>query len=276
MRLVVLADLHMDYTKTTRLSGWKESVLETVAREHASQIDCLLLAGDNAEYAPGLPHHKLLYRFLRKTFSCPIGLVSGNHDVWVRAPGFTQKDASWTVLLEQLPELAGTEDIVDLETTTLSLASGVIVGTYGHYDASLRSPPVFPEGLVSNDQRYCDWETDTHASVVAKLLRRFADQIQSVPAGKALVTISHTIPVRAAVGHPPNYFQDNMDAYAGTTRLADSVQNKATLHFCGHSHAPASVQVGSTLVHNVGSKYTTLVYLLVQGTDVQRFEKKMS
>jgi Icc-related predicted phosphoesterase len=264
MKILVLADLHYnDYNYT---SYGKKHELESIT----DKIDGVLLCGDNAEVDHDFENHHKLFKFLRKKFSCPIGFVAGNHDIWTREIGVESEK----VLYEIFPKMAKTYDISYLETQIMKMGELRFTGTYGHYDysfflpnaevkmADVKKSKVILPGmrLTYNDKSKMQLEKSDQ-KLSSQLIESFEKRLKNQDL-KKMITISHTIPDLALVGRAVNDSRSVfLSAYSGSVKLKKVLERyPPAYHFCGHTHLPAEMKIGQTHAINVGSDYKLLRY----------------
>ena len=264
MKLLILADLHYnDYNYT---SEGKKQELEKIT----DNLDAVVLCGDNAEVDSGFQNHNKLFRFLRKKFSCPIGFVAGNHDLWTKEIGVDSEKA----LYEVFPKLAKTYEISYLETEIMNVEDMRITGTYGHYDYSffvpdrgikmkdIKNAQVILPGLrfTYNDKKRMQLGK-SDAKLSGQLIESFEKRLKNYDP-KRMITVSHTIPDLALVGRAVRDSRSVfLSAYSGSVKLRKALERYSpTRHFCGHTHLPAQARIGKTMAINVGSDYKLLRY----------------
>lgn len=268
MKLLVLADLH--YNDYNDFSLCKK---QEIARMR-DKVDAVVLCGDNAEVDEGFEHHHKLFSFLRKKFSCPIGFVAGNHDLWARKIGMDVEK----ILYEIYPKLAKEYDLCYLETGIIKMDNVSLIGTYGHYDYSFFVPN---RGVTMKDIRAFRlqlpglepkiWKdkikikkTISDKKLCNKLLDGFEERLNSVNGDNTIISISHTLPCLEVNGHSENSYQNFYSTYSGSKRLGKIIENsKIQYHFCGHTHMPAETKLGDTKVINIGSDYKLLRSLII-------------
>jgi Icc-related predicted phosphoesterase len=255
MRIGVISDLHIVYSGNV----WQSKSKNAAVRDLLSEIDCLVMCGDNAEPTTNLDNQRRLLENLREASDLPIAFITGNHDLIGHVP---REGVSITELRNQLSlysAIASKYNVTHLEDKNLELEGICICGTYGHYDATI-SGKRFQEdyGSVS--------------ALVSGLLQR----AQDVSGKKLLVT--HSVPNKVMIGRPDGPVQDRYTPFAGSTQLEDAIRKiKPNWHFCGHTHAYAESKIDDTLSFNVGTDYDNLFYFIVDTSDdsVRRLEKKL-
>lgn len=264
MKILILADLHYnDYNYT---STCKKNELEKIT----DKIDGVILCGDNAEVDTNFENHTKLFKFLRKKFSCPIGFVAGNHDIWTKEIGVDSEKA----LYEIFPKLAKAHDISYLETEIMNVGDIRITGTYAHYDYSFflpnnevkiadikKSRVVLPGMRLTYNDRAKMWLEKSDAKISGHLIEDFQRRLKNQDMEK-MITVSHTIPDLALVGRPVNDSRSVfLSAYSGSVKLKRVLEKYSPkYHFCGHTHLPAEAKIGQTTAINVGSDYKLLRY----------------
>ncbi len=266
MRAIILADTHFDYKRDPSLTARKERAIRSLD----SDVDCVLLCGDNAELRPDLSDHKKLFAILKNRFCCPIGFVAGNHELWGGMRVSSEK-----LLWEVLPSLAEDFEMTYLEKENLRIEGITIAGTYGHFDYSLSgvrggSPTqefITGYAIINGihhqlrDRIFMDWQGKSDEEVTSILINALEERIR----GKTeLITISHTVPNKQATGHPETKEQDFSGLFSGTEKLERIIQDyRPVYHFCGHTHAPAQLRIGESIVFNIGTDYDDFRYALL-------------
>ncbi len=280
MKILVLADLH--YTDYNYTSEGKKQELEKIT----DNLDGVLLCGDNAEVDNGFQNHNKLFRFLRKKFSCPIGFVAGNHDIWTKEIGIDSEKALYDIF----PKLAKTYDISYLETEVMNVEDMRITGTYGHYDhsfflpndqvkmADIKKSKVILPGykLTYNDQAKMQLRK-SDAKLCGQLIESFEKRLKNQDM-KKMITISHTLPDLTLVGRTVNDSRSVfLSAYSGSIKLKRVLERYSpAYHFCGHTHLPAKANIGQTLAINIGSDYKLLRYGILNTKSGQtKFKEKL-
>lgn len=264
MKLLVLADLHYN--------GYRLKIEKLAKLE--DNFDGVLLCGDNAEFVPSWVYHHKLFGFLRKKFSCPIGFVAGNHDLWGKKYGINGKD----ILDEIMPRIAKGYELSYLEKENLKIGKFTISGTYGHYDYSFAK---FTRGLTMNairnyslvipgkniiwkDGDCIDWQGKQDLEICHGLLNNLEQRVNGID--RNLIIISHMVSNIPSIGHPEkSIIQDFCSAYSGSKKFEQLIQKHHPIfHLCGHTHAIADINIGETRVLNVGSDYNLLRYLILE------------
>jgi len=269
MRAIILADTHFDYKRDPSLTARKERAIRSLD----SDVECVLLCGDNAELRLDLSNHKKLFEVLKKRFCCPIGFVAGNHELWGG-----MRVSSEELLWEVFPSLAEDFEMTYLEKSNLSVGGMTFAGTYGHYDYSLSSGSSLKQDFITGyaiinetiypwrDRELMNWQRKSDEEVTNVLISALEERIS----GKTeLITISHTVPNTKATGRAESKEQDFFRPFSGTQKLEGLIQHYNPLyHFCGHTHAPIQLQIGRTIVFNIGADYSKFRYALLD-TDEQ-------
>jgi hypothetical protein len=255
MKGLAFTDLH--YNKDKLGSKFIRANIEGIEGE----FDFVLLGGDNADIGPNFEDHRELFSFLRKKFVCPIGFVAGNHDLW----GNYWKISSTRLLREIYPRLANEYGLTYLENEDIELKDGTLVGTYGHYDFSLKGRGVTLTELLEGkfaisrdfvvdwkDPRFMDWEGLSAQEVCNQLLDDY--EHRSMRAERPLFSISHTVPGLRFNGFGFSEAGEFCQSYSGSNRLEKIIGSiSPVIHFCGHTHKPSEGMIGQTKVYNLGS-----------------------
>ncbi len=280
MRVGITSDLHYGiYPRVSELIG--EFIERAIA---PAGLDVLVVAGDLAETENqsgaeiGRNHTPLLAR-LREAIRCPVAFCAGNHDIWTTDPAVD----SWHIYDTRLAEIAACAQATYLDQRSLELEGLTIVGCYGHFDFSLRTPDLAIGGVTVTDEHYRRQTPPGHTRPVWMDGRRihwsFSDKDACAEVcGRAkirmeralerqlpILFVSHTVPRNEVNGH---YTSDRelslfLNAFSGTSRLEDLIRLAASndlkvVAVSGHTHrvVPRRELDG---VHylNVGGEYGT-------------------
>lgn len=268
MKIIVLSDLHIDYTRRKELSLKKESKI----RELSHDAGCVLLCGDNAEISSDFANHRHLFSVLREHFACPIGFVAGNHDLW----GYGNTNSK-TLLESVLPAIAKEYNITSLETSNLCLENYTICGTYGHYDYTFGKIRgcitehnfITGSAQIGNkiaqwmDKKYTDWEGRSDAEVSHELIAGLEKRIKNTKGN--LIIVTHTVPAAKFIGHNGGQIEDFLGAFSGSAKLGQIIlKYKPAYYFCGHTHATADGKIGSTRILNIGTDYEDWRHIILE------------
>mgnify|MGYP001565311139 CR=1 FL=1 len=280
MKVLILSDLHMDYGKNGYLTMKKEAVIKDLG----ANFDCILLCGDNAEFDGEFFNHKRLFRFLRNRFSCPLGFIIGNHELW--SGRFISPEM---LLYKHFKDIALEEGLVYLEDQNLTINNWTIAGTYAHYDYSLGriSHGITKENFIIGvakingvdyqwiDKNFIYWEKPDE-DICSDLTSGFENRIKNVE--RKLITISHTVPNQDLIGHENSLKQDFYGAFSGTIKLEEIIKKfPIDYHFCGHTHARTQAPIGGALAMNVGMDYDRWSHLILntENRSIERFFKQL-
>jgi hypothetical protein len=241
------------------------------------------MCGDNASLSRHKEdifyNHRKLFEFFKKKFNCPIGFVSGNHDLWTAG-----RIPSKEILYKGFSGLAKEMELVYLEKENMNVKGFVFAGTYGHYDYSLgktneyikRENFISQKAVIGNhsyswdDREMMDWQGEGDERICFELMKGFEKRARNK---KNLITISHMIPSMKLCGHEPSLKQDFFGAFSGSWHLENIIEkSKPLFHFCGHTHAYAEALIGKTQVFNVGSDYDNMSYLILD-TETQKVSR---
>jgi 3',5'-cyclic AMP phosphodiesterase CpdA len=278
MRLGITADLHygIDPVVDRRIATFLERVVGP------AELDTLLIAGDLAEMSELAgaelgSRHRALLADLRAAAGCPVAFCAGNHDIWCTDPA----SDSWRIYEDVLTAAAAVTGTTYLDRESLRLGDVAIVGCYGHFDYSLRTPglviageevtddhyrrqtpPGYP-GPVWMDRRMIRWPW-TDAQACARICDAAESRLQAALAGAGrVVFVSHGVPRRELNGHclnrdPVSQF---LNAFSGTARLEALIRGAAgrearVLSVSGHTHKRiARLTLEEIDYLNVGGNY---------------------
>ena len=283
-RIAITADLHWGLAKCQQAN----TALVTALRENPP--DLLLVGGDQ-----GAEFHFTECLNALATIGCPVGLVAGNHDIWVRADD--ARGDSWQVFDQLLPMECARHGFHYLDQGPWILPQWdlAIVGTMNWYDHSWTREELakrFPKDLWRldqmcftrgrhNDRVYVRWpEGRTNASVTEELANRFQGHLEMATraAGKILVITHH--PALPELGFPSTARESDTEgpsmdhllweAFSGNSRVETIVRDntgKISLVVSGHTHRWRSGSLDQTRLVNVGSDYPVKNLIRLNGLD---------
>lgn len=271
-KIAITADLHWGLPKCEAANT---ALVESLRK---NPPDLLLVGGDQ-----GAEFHFTDCLKALATIGCPVGLVAGNHDIWVRSED-TRGD-SWRVFDELLPLECARHQFHYLDHGPWLLPEWdlAIVGTMNWYDHSWGGEELarrFPKDTWRleqmcftrgrhNDRVYVRWpEEMTNASVTQDLATRFANHLDKAVtvAGKIVVLTHHPalpelgFPAAARESDPETPSMDHLlwEAFSGNSRLEGIIRDNAdkiSLVVSGHTHRWRSGSLGQARLVNVGSDY---------------------
>lgn len=151
MKIAFTADLHQPITPL-----WQVEQLVKEISEFGPDI--LILGGDLGE---SVQDFEKCLRLFRKSFTCPLLVLPGNHDLWVRR--FSDSKKLW---FEELPNITKDLGCTWLEGTSYVQNGIGIAGTIGWYDYSAVDPGISHSELhfaqekfnFNSDALLVDWE----------------------------------------------------------------------------------------------------------------------
>jgi predicted phosphodiesterase len=241
VKLAVTADLHLPITTLDQLAALADEMA-------AFQPDAAVLAGDLAESLADLERCLKLFR---ERLRCPVWVLAGNHDLWVR-----RTSDSKGVWLERLPSAVKTAGCHYLEGLSFTLQDVGVAGTIAWYDYSAADPSAQASAVTfaqqkfnyNNDALLIDWEWSDpeFAAMVAGPFISTLERLQADPAIKQIAVITH-VPVLEQQMHrnaeDPSWAFTN--AYFGNLTLGRHVlaQSKVTHVLSGHTHIPKAARV---------------------------------
>ena len=185
--ICVTGDLHYGITSEETIKKLAEEILSKNPKG-------VVLAGDLGE--PLSNFERCLDLF--KKFSCPVGVVAGNHDVWNR----DKKIRSIDLWEKYLPKAIKDRGFVNLEEDNIITDSLAICGSILWYDYS-----VFKDQLkngydvylaekkekYNNDGNFIDWnkkDISFAKELLDRLLKRL-DKLEKNPAVKEIIVVTH-------------------------------------------------------------------------------------
>ena len=97
----------------------------------------------------------------------------------------------------------------------------------------------------------------TDETLLDRLLHRLDSDLQSVAPSRPILAAVHHLPFRELLPPPHSAQWDFVKAYLGSEKIGQLLLRypNVTRVFCGHSHLPAQVRMGSMDVVNIGSGY---------------------
>jgi UDP-2,3-diacylglucosamine pyrophosphatase LpxH len=278
VRLGFTADLHYG------ISRWVDRrALSFIEKQIApAGLDLLVVAGDVAEMEGlrgrhlGHWHRQILAR-LREAAKCRVAFCAGNHDLWCD----DAETDSWAIYREVLAGVGHATGTTYLDAENLLLDELAIVGCYGHYDFSLRTPDLVIAGRTVEEEHYRSKIPPGHVAPVwmdaQKIRWRFDDAAaaEAVCAAtrsrleaalkqrRKIVFVSHGVPRAEANGHaasedPLSLF---LNAFSGTLRAEQLIrlataQGATVLSVSGHTHrAVDRLTIEGVDYLNVGGTY---------------------
>ncbi|HYO10411.1 MAG TPA: metallophosphoesterase [Tepidisphaeraceae bacterium] len=276
MRLLLTADLHFNHARSYPLA------VEVIDQMNRAGGDAVVVIGD-AAVADGDALEQCLSRF---TFAGPKLFVAGNHELW------TLRGDSYAIFRKELPRRVRALGWQWLEDEPLLAGDVAIVGSVGWYDfsyaqASLGIPKRFYEAKISpgaaaylggyealladaddlppharavvarwNDGKFITLGRSDEA-FLAELLARLDAQLAALAHVPKVVAAVHHLPFRALLPPPHSAQWDFAKAYLGSDAIGDVLLRYSNVRhaYCGHSHFPATAQVGHVRAVNIGSGY---------------------
>jgi predicted phosphohydrolase len=233
-KLVVTADLHLPITKPEHLAA-------LAAEMAAFGPDAAVLAGDLAESLGDLERCLTLFR---ERLPCPVWVLAGNHDLWVRRA--SDSKAVWQ---EKLPRAIQNAGCRYLEGASFRLGDAAVAGTIAWYDYSAADPCIQASAVTfaqekfnyNNDALLIDWEWSDpeFAQMVAWPFLATLDQLEADPAVREIVVVTH-VPILEEQMHrnPADRAWAFTNAYFGNLTLGRQVlaRSKVSRVISGHTH----------------------------------------
>ena len=234
VKLAVTADLHLPITPAERLAD--------LAREMADfGPDAAVLGGDLAESLPDLERCLGLFR---QRLPCPVWVIPGNHDLWVRRTSDSRR-----LWLERLPQAVREAGCHWLEGTAFVLRGTAVAGTIAWYDYSAADPGVQASALTFAQEKYrfnpdallidWEWSDPEFAELVAAPFLATLDHLENDPAVRRTVVVTHVPLVEGQLcrdSSNPDWAFSN--AYFGNLTLGHKVlaRRKVSHIISGHTH----------------------------------------
>jgi predicted phosphodiesterase len=296
MRIGIISDLHYGFSGevTRTIDGFIESTLAP------ADLDVLAIAGDVAE-SEGLAgskigsRHERLLTHLRAATGCPVAFCAGNHDIWSTDPGVN----SWLIYRERLSEAAGRTETTYLDRDNLNLPGLTVVGCYGHFDFSLRTPGLRIRGETVTERHYRRQTPPGYAQPVwmdgqriawsysddeacAEICRLASQRMEAaVRRGRPILFLSHTVPRSEVNGHHGSTAEKSLflNAFSGTSRLEKVIregvgETTGLIAAAGHTHRRiAPLEIDGVTYLNAGGDYgkphLEIIELAAEGCDPQ-------
>jgi 3',5'-cyclic AMP phosphodiesterase CpdA len=234
MKLAVTSDLHLPITSAQTIA----ELGEVMGR---FEPDALVVAGDLAETLADLDR---CMSILRSSVDCPVWVLVGNHDVWVR-----DEANSHRLWQEVLPERVQRAGYYWLEGRSFAVGDVAVSGTIAWYDYSAADPGIqataqtFADNkrYFNNDALLIDWEWSDpqFAALVAKPFLTELDRLEADDAVRRTVVITHVPVFECQMYRRP----DNRDwafsnAYFGNLTLGGEIVQRRKVGYVisGHTH----------------------------------------
>jgi hypothetical protein len=239
VKLAITADLHLPITRLERLGQLTGEMAEFAP-------DAVIVAGDLAESLADLERCLALFR---QSFSCPVLVIPGNHDLWVRRTNDSRQ--LWE---EGLPQTVARAGCCWLEGRSFLVPGPVqgsvgIVGTIAWYDYSAADPSVQASALAFAQQKYnynpdallidWEWSDPEFAERVAGPFLQSLDALEDNPGVGPVVVVTHVPIVEGQLcRQPDNPVWAFSNAYLGNWTLGHKVlaRSKVTHIISGHTH----------------------------------------
>jgi UDP-2,3-diacylglucosamine pyrophosphatase LpxH len=238
VQLAVTSDLHLPITRAERLTELADEMA-------AFTPDAVVLAGDLAE---SLTDFERCLALFRERLPCPVWVIPGNHDLWVR-----RSSDSRGLWLERLPDAVASAGCHWLEGHSFTLSAGDltvgVAGTIAWYDYSAADPYLQASPLAFAQQKYnfnpdallidWEWSDPEFASMVSGPFLRALDELERDPAVTECVVVTHVPVVEQQMCRKPgNREWGFSNAYFGNLTLGRHVlaRRKVSHIISGHTH----------------------------------------
>jgi predicted phosphodiesterase len=241
MKLIVASDIH--YDPNGHLTA-PDEVKEMIQKISLERPDAVILAGDISHGAASFEACLALFKGCR----VPVGVLAGNHDIWMdKEAGFSSEEL-WSYQLESLTIKQGA---IWLEKQNMRFGKVGIVGSMAWYDYSAIDPaqkkshqPDVLETLkacFNNDAHWIDWQRkdrDVAAELREKTLKRLRE-MAAQPEIEKIVVVTHVPILEEQMERNPEDAQWGLtNAYFGHLTMGDEVvkEPKVTAIVSGHTH----------------------------------------
>jgi predicted phosphodiesterase len=283
-KLAITADLHWGLPKC------QPGNLALIHALRENPPDLLLVGGDQ-----GADTHFTECLDALATIGCPIGLVAGNHDIWVRAED--SRGDSWRVFNQLLPEECRKRGFHNLDQGPWILPQFdlAIVGTMNWYDHSWAAEELanrFPKDTWRleqmcftrgrhNDRVYVRWPDGmTNHTVTSLLATQLANHLQFALENASQVVLMTHHPALPELGFPPSAREPEPDgtpmdhllweAFSGNSTVESLIRlhaDRLSLVISGHTHRWRSGTLGKARLVNVGSDYPVKNLIRLDGLE---------
>lgn len=234
MRLAVTADLHLPISS--------DAAIIEIAQEMADfEPGAVVVAGDVAE---NLRAFRRCLSLVRETVACPVWVLPGNHDVWVR-PGADSR----TLWEGHLRDLTEQSDCHWLEGTGFRLGDVGVAGTVAWYDYSSADPSIKADAIefarrkmdFINNALLIDWpwSDPEFARLCGTPFLAALDRFEADPKVRHVVAVTHMPLLEAQMPRKPDNPEWGFsNAYFGNLTLGAAVlaRRKVTHVVSGHTH----------------------------------------
>jgi predicted MPP superfamily phosphohydrolase len=219
-KIIISADLHHGITGMHEIVQLRHKIA-------AENPDLVVIAGDIGEGVKRID--ECLCEF--KNLTCPVGVIAGNHDLWVRDHNIIRDSAH--LMDEFLPQLVRGHGMHWLETEDLQIGDVAVTGTLGWYDYSRRVVTKDTIHLTSSDYqlikprfnndgnyvRWIDKRTDVEfANSLGEALESRLAKFESDPRVREVLVVTH-VPA----------FSEQLVPMKGDHPIADSYFGNLTL-----------------------------------------------
>lgn len=234
MKLAVTSDLHLPITEAASIADLARDV-------EAFGPDALVVAGDVGE---SLADFRRCLELLKQFVSCPVWVVAGNHDLWVRQTGSSER-----LFTEELPLATVLAGCRWLEGEAFVIGGVAVAGSIAWYDYSAADPAVTAtvEQFAKNKQYYnmdalmvaWGWTDVEFAARVGTALTATLDRLEADAAVKRTVVVTHVPLLECQMCRKPgNHDWGFSNAYFGNLALGRAVlqRRKVTHIVSGHTH----------------------------------------
>lgn len=240
-RIAITSDLHLPITKIERLAVLADEMA-------AFAPNAAILAGDLAESLAELDRCLQLFR---SRLPCPVWVLAGNHDLWVRRA--SDSKAVWQ---EKLPQAVVHSGCHYLEGISFVVNGIGVAGTIAWYDYSAADPSIQASTVTfaqqkfnyNNDALLIDWEWSDpeFAGMVSAPFLSALDRLEADQSVRQILVVTH-VPLLEEQMHrdptTPSWAFTN--AYFGNLTLGKQVlaRPKVTHVISGHTHVGKSAMV---------------------------------
>lgn len=234
IRLVASADWH--FRERVANEAELDLLLEAMA---STTPDVVLLLGDLVGW-----HRPTELRIVFNALAglrCPVGVVFGNHDVWLEDS--SGPSSSWEAL-RSFCNLAAAAGLHPLDLEPLRLHQLFLCGSGAWYDYSLGNPGWTEEEYAAKRSADAIWNDALHVrwgmpdrEVCERLCGQLDRQLARAPEGTEPVVATHMAALSGSLPLTSDPVWSYYSAFWGSRRLAEVIQrHRVRLHLHGHIH----------------------------------------
>jgi 3',5'-cyclic AMP phosphodiesterase CpdA len=243
VKIAVTSDLHMPITAAEAIAALADKIA-------AYSPDVMIVAGDVAET---LRDYERCLAMFREKLTCPVLVLAGNHDLWVR-----HEADSHTLWREILPERTARAGCTWFEGQSYVQDGVAVAGTIAWYDYSAADPQLhFPQETYAREKLHHNmdallidwgWSDPEFAGLVGRPFLATLDRLEADPTVRQTVVMTHVPLLECQMCRKPlDRDWGFSNAYFGNLTLGSQVlaRRKVSHVMSGHTHVErqASLQL---------------------------------